>query len=621
MGSGRTCFPILLALCIHGLLWGVLPDCSGAEPVPVQSVQVAFSPRGDGERVALGLIAQAQQRVDVGMFVFSHDSFAQALCDAAQRRRLQVRLFLDARMVSLANRPFFERMGAAGVDVQLVRLPPGARFHLKCMVVDSRWVMTGAANWTQQAFGSNVEDLMVLDSPVLATRYLERMEGWKEIAELEALHYSTPEGGGRATGRTRLVLPPPASPGGLDFRAPTARTIRSCQQVLSYFLPGGEGEDVLLGHLRSASQSILVGMYLLNHPNLVGALVEQAGAIPVRLLVDHVMTDPANAEVLHTLHRAGCEIRLFGDGDRETFHMKTAIVDGTRVWTGSANWTRGAFSQNVEDLLCFESEEVAAFYSAYFDAVWRRATAWSPADVHTSEESSDSTTRTAEAWQIQALPPTGPRTDYDALKVEPFPAFPITAQVEYLPDDTYHPALIRMVDNAKQSFLGLVYVFSETQSDAPHQDALIQALVRAVNRGVYVYLVLYTPSSPMDRLMEMHSNRAEHLRSQGVDVRLAHPARPLHAKLFVADQHRVLLGSHNWSEGSFSGARVREASLMLTLPEPEPRLAEYILSRTVIADMRSREFWDVEIARILRVQRRPKAQREELIREWTAEAP
>ena len=102
-----------------------LLSASAAEPIPVQSVQIAFSPRGDGERIALRLIAQAKQRVDVGMFVFSHDSFAQALCDAAQRRRLQVRLYLDNRMVSAATRPFFERMAAAGVDVQLVRLPAG----------------------------------------------------------------------------------------------------------------------------------------------------------------------------------------------------------------------------------------------------------------------------------------------------------------------------------------------------------------------------------------------------------------------------------------------------------------------------------------------------------------
>lgn len=210
--------------------------------------------------------------------------------------------------------------------------------------------------------------------------------------------------------------------------------------------------------------------------------------------------------------------------------------------------------------------------------------------------------------------------DYEPLKIEPFPSFPVFAQVEYLADETYFPALIRLINGAKQSFLGLVYVFSETQTDAPHHEALIQALVRAVNRGVYVYLVLYTPSSPRDRLMEMHSNRADILRSKGVDVRLSHPARPMHAKFFVADQHRVLLGSHNWSEGSLSGKRVREASLMLTLSEPEPRLAEYVLSRPIIADMSTREAWDVEIARILRVQRRPKSQREELIQEWTAEA-
>ena len=598
-----------------------LLSASAAEPIPVQSVQIAFSPRGDGERIALRLIAQAKQRVDVGMFVFSHDSFAQALCDAAQRRRLQVRLYLDNRMVSAATRPFFERMAAAGVDVQLVRLPAGARFHLKTMVVDSRWVMTGAANWTPQAFGSNVEDLLVLDSPDLAAHYLARMEGMPQIAELEGLHVSTSAGSGRSAGRNRLILPPTTRPGRNVFCAPTARTMRSCREVHAYFLPDPEGLEALLVYLRSAQESIAVGMYLLNHPDIVGVLAEKARVIPVRLLADRIMTDPANAEVLHTLHQAGCEIRLFGDGDRETYHMKTAIVDGSQVWTGSANWTRAAFAQNIEDALCFDSAEIASFYAAYFDAVWQNAVAWTPVDGQVQTDTAGSPRRTTDTRQVQSLPPTGPRTDYDSLTVEPVSAFPVYAQVEYLPDDTYFPALIRSIDTAKQSILGLVYVFSETQSDAPHQTALIQALVRAVNRGVYVYLVLYTPASPVDRLMEMHSNQAERLRSQGVDVRLAHPARPLHAKLFVVDQHRALLGSHNWSEGSLSGARVREASLMLTLPEPEPRLAEYILSRPVIADMRTKESWDTEIARILRLQQRPKAQREELIREWTAEEP
>ena len=352
------------------------------------------------------------------------------------------------------------------------------------------------------------------------------------------------------------------------FCAPTARTMRSCREVHAYFCRI-EGLEALLVYLRSA-QKALRWACTCSITLISWGVGGKGQVIPVRLLADRIMTDPANAEVLHTLHQAGCEIRLFGDGDRETYHMKTAIVDGSQVWTGSANWTRAAFAQNIEDALCFDSAEIASFYAAYFDAVWQNAVAWTPVDGQVQTDTAGSPRRTTDTRQVQSLPPTGPRTDYDSLTVEPVSEFPVYAQVEYLPDDTYFPALIRSIDTAKQSILGLVYVFSETQSDAPHQTALIQALVRAVNRGVYVYLVLYTPASPVDRLMEMHSNQAERLRSQGVDVRLAHPARPLHAKLFVVDQHRALLGSHNWSEGSLSGARVREASLMLTLPEPGP---------------------------------------------------
>lgn len=469
-----------------------LLSASAAEPIPVQSVQIAFSPRGDGERIALRLIAQAKQRVDVGMFVFSHDSFAQALCDAAQRRRLQVRLYLDNRMVSAATRPFFERMAAAGVDVQLVRLPAGARFHLKTMVVDSRWVMTGAANWDPTGiwlqcrrlacagftgFGCS---LLGAHGRNAANRRTGRFARFHVGRQRKERRKESPDFAADNTARRNV------------FCAPTARTMRSCREVHAYFLPDPEGLEALLVYLRSAQESIAVGMYLLNHPDIVGVLAEKARVIPVRLLADRIMTDPANAEVLHTLHQAGCEIRLFGDGDRETYHMKTAIVDGSQVWTGSANWTRAAFAQNIEDALCFDSAEIASFYAAYFDAVWQNAVAWTPVDGQVQTDTAGSPRRTTDTRQVQSLPPTGPRTDYDSLTVEPVSEFPVYAQVEYLPDDTYFPALIRSIDTAKQSILGLVYVFSETQSDAPHQTALIQALVRAVNRG-YTSIWCYTP--------------------------------------------------------------------------------------------------------------------------------
>ncbi len=66
-------------------------------------------------------------------------------------------------------------------------------------------------------------------------------------------------------------------------------------------------------------------------------------------------------------------------------------------------------------------------------------------------------------------------------------------------------------------------------------------------------------------------------------------------KTVVVDLAKVMIGSHNWSEGSLSGKRVYESSALIVLDGQEPKLADYLLSRKIVSDMRSRELWEQEI--------------------------
>ena len=67
-----------------------------------------------------------------------------------------------------------------------------------------------------------------------------------------------------------------------------------------------------------------------------------------------------------------------------------------------------------------------------------------------------------------------------------------------------------------------------------------------------------------------------------------------HDKLVVADMKRVLIGSHNWSEGALSGKRVFESSALLELAVPDPRWADYVLGRRMVCDMRNMALWEQE---------------------------
>ena len=544
------------------------------------------------------------------MFTFSHEDFAKALCDAAGRRRVATRLLVDEQMVLPASRPFFEKMAAHGVQIVAVKLAPGGRMHFKCAVVDSRWVATGTANWTQQAFEANAEDLLLIESPELAKRYLARFDEIQQDGE--SIYAPSDMAGNRskaeksdagmsgAASRASLL--------GMPFRA-----VADGQSVDVFFTPGTNGVEVLLSQLQAAQTRIDVGMYLLNYPRLVETLMAKAGECAVRLIVDKGMLEPANAEVLRKLSAAGAEIIVFGS-ERESLHVKTAVIDQRFVWTGSANWTNGAFSRNTEDQIRFDSPALAALYSAYLDRIAQQSTPYAPQGAALPAGEIETPKGPA-----QYLPSTGPRSDYYALSVPAFPEIPLRGQVEYLRDDQYLPALLRVIDGAKQSIFGTMFVFSEQKTEALAQEAILTALARAAQRGVYAYLVLHVPETPTNTLLEEHSNRAEVLRRLGVDVRLGRPERPMHAKLFVVDQSRVLLGSHNWSEGSLDGTRVHESSLLVTLSQPDERLADYVLSRPVLSDMRSRALWEAELSRLYRLQRMPRAEKEQLIQEWTRE--
>jgi phosphatidylserine/phosphatidylglycerophosphate/cardiolipin synthase-like enzyme len=214
-----------------------------------------------------------------------------------------------------------------------------------------------------------------------------------------------------------------------------------------------------------------------------------------------------------------------------------------------------------------------------------------------------------------ALPMTGPRTNFTNLTRIPFPGFDVTGKVRYVPDEECQPLLRKLIRGARQSIFIGMYVFSEQKSEAPFTEDLIGDLEAATKRGVYVYLLLYTAPSTVDRLAEQHSNRAERLRKKGIDVRLALPSTPLHMKTVVVDLAKVMIGSHNWSEGSLSGKRVYESSALIVLDGQEPKLADFLLSRNIISDMRSRELWEKEITTLRHLNQTSGKARDDLVAE------
>ena len=584
---GLTVLAILFPIAVHA-----------ASVLDIREVTTSFSPQGESLQEIMNTLQSAKRRIDVAPFFISHTNLIDTLCFVASRQQIKVRCFVDPATTVPAERHVLDKLFRHGVEILVVHVPDG-KMHLKCAVVDDDLVITGAANWTVRAFDRNVEDTLIIQSSSLARAYRERLERLMPFVEP---FYTSPTEASE-TLRTRPMADGTALPAKLPYAPPRLQRLRSIRNTRVFFSADSEtdngqaAKDLLISQIRSARSSIDVSMYLLVDPALIDVLAETAatGTVPVRVLVDSGMLDSDSLPILDQLAAAGVDIRWLGS-EKFSMHLKSMVIDGIRVWTGSANWSQAGFTHNVEDLLVFESSDLARAYSRHFDTLHAAATPFQPVTI----PSADSTIQKNVNGFPTGLPPTAPRTDWRAgLSDRAADDLSVTAHARYLADDEYLPVLLDLIANAHQSVLASMYVLGAPQQDQPHLDRLTAALAQAARRGVYVHLLLHMPQAETATMDQVHRDWAEHLRAQGIDVRLHVPTISLHAKVIVVDLAKVLIGSHNWSEGALSGQKVLESSLLLVLPRQEPNLADFVLGRESIRDMRSPALWQEEL-RVLR---------------------
>ena len=559
--------------------------------------RATFSPSGGCIPLILAELEQAQSSVDVAMFYFSSEALVNALCHLSAERGIAVRVLTCSDMDQPATRPVLEKLRDHGVVVWVVSPFGSGKLHHKCAVVDRKVVLTGAANWSEAAEQSNHEDVLALYSPALAEKYLARFD------EMQA------------TG-VPLVGPPPTKVSArIDRRLPQPRrnlpgTEIMADQTRVYFSPARQQIMAeLLPQLKQA-RTVDVGMYLLTDAELRAALAEIASNAEVRVVVDAGALAGKGIGNLQVLWDAGVQIACFHQ-DRAAMHLKSVVIDSRYVWTGSANWTETALGGNYEDMLCLDSPGLAQLYSQNLQNIFQASQSFEKEALNLSEPDETSIPNDFDA----ALPVTGPRTNFTDFARALFPGFESTGKVRYVSDEECQPLLRKLIRDARQSIFIGMYVFSEQKSEAPFAEEVIADLKEAARRGVYVYLLLYTAPSTVDRLAEQHSARAEELRKAGIDVRLALPSTPLHMKTIVVDLAKVMVGSHNWSEGSLSGKRVYESSALIVLDAQEPRLADFLLSRKTISDMRSRELWEQEITTLRHLDQTSGASHDALVAE------
>lgn len=235
--------------------------------------------------------------------------------------------------------------------------------HDKFLVRDGQAVWSGSANFTVGGLTLQDNNCLAIDSAELAARYAATFEN------LIGTHRHTRQL--RHPGQ-RSPLNAPIDLGGGITLAP-------------YFAPAaGEGvEEVVVEDVANAHK-IRVLAFLISDPGILQALEPWAENpdLDIRGIYDpggmqDVLRSTRQAPDLFwfvTDHRfVKARSHAFNPQRENDFmHNKVLIIDDRVVLTGSYNFSENA-ELNDENLLRIESEEVAAAYTRYFDALYTNA--------------------------------------------------------------------------------------------------------------------------------------------------------------------------------------------------------------------------------------------------------
>jgi len=150
------------------------------------------------------------------------------------------------------------------------------------------------------------------------------------------------------------------------------------------------------------------------------------------------------------------------------------------------------------------------------------------------------------------------------------PAFPAdqetgfySARVKDISDRTYEPAVIHLLDNAKESIVMSMYILKPNESGPVY--LLVKDLEEALDRGVSVEIYLNTRPdhgmSPSD--ITIHPLQA--LIKKGAKIYKFTPSLRLHDKLIIVDSRYVVDGSMNWSVSAIKSNY--ESAVLIDSPE------------------------------------------------------
>jgi phosphatidylserine/phosphatidylglycerophosphate/cardiolipin synthase-like enzyme len=137
------------------------------------------------------------------------------------------------------------------------------------------------------------------------------------------------------------------------------------------FSPDENCDIKLVKFIQTAKKSLDIAIFDLTHDKIAHTILVASKKIPVRVVADRRQAKTQHS-LVKLLIKGGVPVR-FGR-QRGIMHDKFTLIDGTRLETGSFNYTSGATSKNNENQIYLSQTEIIERYKKRFEKIWNEST-------------------------------------------------------------------------------------------------------------------------------------------------------------------------------------------------------------------------------------------------------
>ena len=291
------------------------------------TMELYFCPDENCEGALVSFLDSAEQSIHCALFDIGLKSVQEKLLQKQQE--IEVLIVTDNDYLKKFNHHF-------------VKADSYGLMHNKFCIVDGKKISTGSMNPTENDAHKNNNNLLLIESAVIARNYEE---------EFHELWQGTFKKGSKVQNPEIMLK---------DNEEKSTR-------IETYFCPEDDCASQVKEELQKAERSIHFMTFSFTHEGIANVLllknldeIEVRGVMEVRQISEH-------SEYGRLLQN---KVEVRKDGNKNNLHHKVFIVDEKTVITGSFNPTANGDKHNDENLIIIGDEEIAKRFMEEFWKVY-----------------------------------------------------------------------------------------------------------------------------------------------------------------------------------------------------------------------------------------------------------